>query len=639
MKKLTRTSLICAAIFGGYSMLAVDLPADNGNPAAAGLVKQLKAEQGNPTRYFNEKVAAAKQAIAMKQQGAHQNSLLDYYVVDAMSNIKRNGYNFPADGKYFGTVEAIMAQGEVESASLLLYPFTDFKDVKVTVSDLKNSQGAVIPKANVDVRVVKVWVQTGIGWYSYFADTAGRELIPELLVHDENLVKVDEKNMENYLRVTAPRAPEQYVWISNPLEINVPVDAHKENIADTDTLQPFALENGQFKQLWITIESPKNVEGVFNGTITVSAGNQTLNIPLTVRVLPFELPDPKTNYSLERDYYTSSYNANNLKSYVQGNGGDWAKAEQRLLNEYKSFRKHNLLQPMLPTFRDGNDKEFKRQLEIYQQAGLRTDVVFDAVRGIPDYGYLTSQDRKLPVKEQKLPPYWAGETLGGLKVVKSVFGPDTVVYCFGWDEPGMGILRAQRAPWKFLNDNGLKTYSTAHHKHLLHAGFNEDFVNYGGDYSKEESGKWHAMGGRITSYASPHTGIENPDFVRRTHGMDLYLADCDGTNNYMVSGSEWNDFVGADYNFRAFNWVYPGSNGHIDTIQFAGFREAIDDVRYATLMQQLAQKAINSGKTELVYQGRIAMQYLSQLDGKKIDLNEVRLELINHILKLRALLK
>ena len=90
-----------------------------------------------------------------------------------MSNIKRNGYNFPADGKYFGTVEAIMAQGEVESASLLLYPFTDFKDVKVTVSDLKNSQGAVIPKANVDVRVVKVWVQTGIGWYSYFADTGG----------------------------------------------------------------------------------------------------------------------------------------------------------------------------------------------------------------------------------------------------------------------------------------------------------------------------------------------------------------------------------------------------------------------------------------------------------------------------------
>ncbi|MBO5958911.1 MAG: hypothetical protein J6Q65_02195, partial [Lentisphaeria bacterium] len=168
--------------------------------------------------------------------------------------------------------------------------------------------------------------------------------------------------------------------------------------------------------------------------------------------------------------------------------------------------------------------------------------------------------------------------------------------------------------------------------------YNEDFVDLGGKYSKSAAAKWHAIGTRVTTYAAPHTGPENPDVVRRNHGMDLYLCDYDGTNNYILN-DHWNDFSGAAYNFRGFNWIYDGTIEPINTIQFAGYREAIDDVKYATLLQQLARKAIATGKTDSVYAGRIALQYLALIDGKKADLNTVRMEMINHILRLRQLVK
>ncbi|NLF21939.1 MAG: hypothetical protein GX590_02150, partial [Lentisphaerae bacterium] len=72
----------------------------------------------------------------------------------------------------------------------------------------------------------------------------------------------------------------------------------------------------------------------------------------------------------------------------------------------------------------------------------------------------------------------------------------------------------------------------------------------------------------------------------------------------------------------------------VDTIQFEGFREAIDDVRYATLLKQVAHRAIATGATEHVYAGRMALQYLALLDGKTCDLNAVRVEMIHTILSL-----
>ncbi len=562
-----------------------------------------------------------------------------YYTVPAMSNVKRTMHTYPVDGTLGGPVRIVAAKGEFEPASVVFYPFANAGKVELKVSELVGKNGK-IPASALDVKVVKVWYQTGTAWYSYFADTAGRELVPELLLNDESLVKVDQKTQDNYLRVDRPKPRgTEYVWISNPMRLEVPFNDHLEPVSDTPTLQPFAFTAGEFKQIWFTLEAPGDAEGAYSGTIAVTVdGKPQGAIPLEVVVLPFELPDPKTNYDLSREYYTCIYNNNYLKLYLKKNGGDLEKAKKRLFNEYVNMRKHNLLYPILDNYDMGDDSVLTEQLETYKKAGLRTDAIFGAVPAIPTYDWMMLPEvRSNPLDKQPAPLDLYARMDRSAEIVKKIVGHSNI-YAFGWDEPAMNLLVSERLPWKYLQEKGLKVYTTGHDGHLTYGGYNEDFINYGGRYSKETSAKWHSVGTRITNYAAPHTGPENPDFVRRTHGMDTYLADCDGTNNYMLNGSPWNDFVGVEYNFRSFNMVYPGIDAPIDTLQWEGYREAIDDVRYATLVRQLAQKAIATGKIDNVYQGRMALQWLAVLDPKTCDLNAARMEMISYILKLKSLL-
>lgn len=596
-----------------------------------GAVGRLSAE-ANPRSAAETRVRADIAQSAEKRAAVFDR--FAYYTVPAMSNVKRTMDTYPVDGTLAAPVRIVAAKGEFEPASVVLYPFSDAAKVELKVSDLVGKNGK-LPGASIDVKVVKVWYQGGTAWYSYFADSSGRQLVPELLLNDENLLKVDRKTKDNYLRVDYPKPNgTEYVWISNTKRIDAPFNDHKEPVADAPTFQPFTFEAGSFKQLWFTFEAPKTAEGIYTGTISITVdGKQQGAIPLEVRVLPFELPDPKTNYDLSREYYTSTYNSNHLGHYLEKNGSDWGKAKDRLLLEYVNMRKHNMLYPMIPEYKDSEAVQ-TAQLELYKKAGLHTDAIFGSVPAVPSYDWMTSPEVKNSlIENQVIPEDFLQRLDRGFEITTKVLGP-TTIYCFGWDEPAMNIVTAQRKVWKYLADKGLKVYSTGHATHLLYGGYNEDFLNSGGGYSRESAAQWHAIGARITNYATPHTGPENPDFVRRTHGLDNYKEDSDGTNNYILNGSSWNDFLGEDYNFRSFNWVYPGQNAPIDTIQWEGYREAIDDVRYATLLKQAANRAIATGKTEQIYAGRMALQWLVLLDAKQCDLNAARLEMISYILKL-----
>jgi hypothetical protein len=566
-----------------------------------------------------------------------------YYAVPPMSNIKRLTHTYPEDGKLSGSIRIVAAKGEFEPASFVIYPFADAGKVELKVSDLVGKNGK-IPASAVDVKIIKIWYQAGTAWYSYYADKTGRELVPELLLNDENLVKVDMKGKDNYLRVDypQPRGPE-YVWISNPANIDVTFNDNTEPVRDAKTLQPFSLTPGEFKQIWLTFEAPKTAEGKYSGTISITVDGKVQSvIPIEVRVLPFELPDPKTNYDLTREYYTSIYN----KSYLSGaqskkNGGGQApcytgglEAERsRLFNEYVNMRKHNVLYPQIRDQGHGYEKILAENLEIYKKAGLRTDTIIGAISA-NDWQYSGLPEvRNNPLEKQPVPADLIRRMDLGYEVMRKAVGHSNI-YCIGADEPSMARLVAERKPWRYIHDKGLKTFNTGNDGHLTYGGYNEDFVNYGGSLTREAADKWHAFGGRMTSYANPHTGPENPDFARRAHGMELYQANADGTCNFILNWYTWNDFTNADENIRGLNMIYPGVDAPIDTMEWEGFREGIDDIRYATLLKQLANKAIATGKTENVYKGRMALQWLALLDSKKCDLNAMRLEMISYILKL-----
>ncbi len=567
-----------------------------------------------------------------------------YYVVDALSNIKRTAEVYPVDGKLGGALQFIAAQDEYEPASLVMYPFRDATEVELTPGPLTGPKGT-IPASALDLKVVKIWYQAGNAWHSYFANASERQRIPELLLNDENLVTVDRKNEENYLRIKTPQGKERNLWISAPADAYEPLNTNRNLVKDADTLLPFLLRKGEFKQIWATLHAPADAEGIYSGAIRVRLDGQDAGaIPVEVRVLPFRLPQPKTWYDSNAAFFAGSYNNVVLADYVRDNGGNTENAEKRVRAEYDSFRRHNLLYPLMRSRGPHTKKEdiafIHRQAELYKECGLGTEALFDGVNGVPSYGDLKKLRDLGPEANLAdcLPPASWGDIIREEHAfMQRLFGPKTTIYCFGWDEPSMWIIRAERGPFKFLHDSGLKVISTGNNRHLANAGFNEDFVNYGGRFSKADAEIWHHAHSKITAYADPHTGIENPDFVRRTHGLRPYLNNGDGTLNYMVCGSDWNDFVGTNYNFRAFNWIYPGTFRPIETIQYEAFREAVDDVRYATLLKEYAEKAIAGGKSENVYKGRAALLYLAQLNPEKCDLNTARIEMIRHILELRNL--
>jgi hypothetical protein len=82
--------------------------------------------------------------------------------------------------------------------------------------------------------------------------------------------------------------------------------------------------------------------------------------------------------------------------------------------------------------------------------------------------------------------------------------------------------------------------------------------------------------------------------------------------------------------------VYPTRTGIVDTIQWEGFREAVDDNRYvATLQWWVKQAQQIAGKNAAVDS---AAHWLDQLKDYKVslaDLGDVRRQIITHILACR----
>ena len=578
-------------------------------------------------------VVPGSPAAAADATSPWANSEVACYVVPAISSVKRLPDAPPTDGRLGDRLDLVAARGEFEPVSFVVLPRSDVARFELKAGALGGAKGR-IPADHVDIKVVKCWYQAGTAWHSYFADSTRRELVPELLLNDETLVKVDHDARDNYLRVDYPEGS-RYVWVSYPARADRGAfNYDTEPVADTAELQPVQLTTGRGKQFWVTVKVPEDAApGLYRGSITLVADGKAAGaMALNVRVLPFALPMPKTYYDLGREFYTSIYNHCSMLTHLDQTGGDFEQAERKLRAEFENMRDHGVYWPKVPGSRGKRLDALKRHLELMKESGLRVRPLFGGVYSFADYSWMhTPREERDPEVFEK----YKGVVDEALALISDVLGHGEV-YCVGWDEPGAGTLVGQRECWTHVHEQGALVYSTAREFHLDRAGYNEDFVNYPGSILKRESvRKWHAMGGRVTNYAGPHTGPENPDFIRRTHGMRLYMADYDGTCNYQYYEGKpniWNEFDKTSY--RSFCMVYPTRDDVIDTLAWEGFREAIDDVRYATKLRQVAADAIEGGGVRSRYAAKQALQWLANLDPDTVDLNTMRLEMINTILGL-----
>ena len=588
-------------------------------------------------------IAAAEPAATrvrrdLGERDPQASSPLAWYAVPALSPVKRLAGTFPVDGVPGGELQLIATPGEFEPASFVVFAFKDITGASLRAAELRGAAGS-IPAAAVDLKIVKIWYQGGTGWYSYFADQTGRTLVPELLLNDETLIKVDHATRDNYLRVDHSSGT-GYVWISNPLAVDVPFNTQTAPVADAPSIQPFALAADEFKQFWMTVNVPADaVPGIYTGGVLLAWPGGNVEIPVRLRVLPFTLPEPGTYYDPEREFYTLLYNRPGYAEILSDNGGDPEHAARKLLAIYRNMRDHNILHPLfrdLPAnFNARDEASMTRQLELMREAGLKTSPIFGAIPGFPALEWM-QKNKEVALAEQVLPESLLQRVDAAMAIIRKTVG-DADVYCIGWDEPAPWIVKAQRKFWEHLHARGLKIMSTGHSVHLQSAGYNQDMINYPGPVSREKADAWHYTGGRILNYAGPHTGPENPDFMRRVHGLQLYKANYDGIGNYILDCTRWNDFLGDVNNFRAFGMTYGTRDDVLDTLHWEGMREAVDDVRYATLLRQLARRTA-AGPPAAVYAGRQALLWLELLDEKSADLDTVRLEMIHHILGMREAL-
>ena len=553
---------------------------------------------------------------------------LAYYVVPPLSHIPRMPDEYPQDGAAFGTLEIIAAQGEYEPASFQLFPKQNFDNVTLKATDLRAASGAVIPASEIDLKVVKLWYQAGSAWCGFFADALGRRLIPELLLNDETLIRADSRTQDNYVRYTNLNGTSRYAWMSanfSAVNYTFANQANQALIRDADTLQPVVLNRGELKQFLATVHVPeKTGPGIYHGGIEVSADGRRLGaVPVKVRVLPFELPQAKSNYDPDKGFYLSLY----------GTGTSNVKV-------LKNQVRHNALAGVggFPALSGFWHEDTVKNIALAKELGLSTRPMFASVAGC-----FQQLDPEHPTPRQKIAiQTLAREIKSVAEIVKKELGHGEI-YSYGYDEAGPDIIRRERAAWEAVHQGGAKVMVTCRPwRRLL---YNLDFFIQPGapaDRRTREASLFHEANpdSLVGWYANPHTGPENPNYFRRLHGLLPYKNNYDSSTNYSWWRNNWNDMaIPYESYLRGLVIVYGTADNVIDTLAWEGVREGMDDVRYATLLKQLARKAMQSPDIGRATLGRQAMGFLAFTDEKRDDLDTFRLECIRYILQLQNLLK
>ncbi|MCK5430750.1 MAG: hypothetical protein KAI94_14825, partial [Anaerolineales bacterium] len=574
---------------------------------------------------------------------------LECYRVQSVSSIIRTPFEKPPDGVLSEKVEVIATPGEYEPASVVLFSKEGLSDLMLEPGDLV-SESASIDSGHVDVRVVKCWYQAGTAWVRQHQLRSVRMLVPELLLKDDSLVKVDYKNRINYVRFDFEDGP-RYINMSrlDPHEDATtskldPKDRQPDwlvknsPIRDSKTLKPFELPAGQYKQIWFTFYVPKKTApGLYKGSVKItSAGRLIKTLEVNLRVLPFTLADSRTYYNLKKPFTSGIYYKGILcsKKNLSNNSlrGYW-KSEKLFRADLENMLTHGVNNPQIYQFDfDKSLETFEQLLKIRQEVGMDNSKLY--IHAQSNWGLKTNDDPKAIAK--------AVREIKAAKQVAKKYGCKEF-YVYAIDEARGDMVTKQRNIWDaFQKQAGVKIYvaGSMHHKPTsfeLSGDILDLLVNVAMP-KREFADLWHSEGHDIWCYGNPQGGIENPLAFRRNFGLLLWKAKFDGACTYCYSlgyGHPWNDFDSPRW--RDHNFTYPTVEGVVDTIAWEGYREAMDDIRYGTTLKQLIAEAL-SGSAMDAEKKSIAKEadaWLEDIDENTRNLDTVRMKIIQYILKLR----
>ena len=565
-----------------------------------------------------------------------------WWAVPAMSGVQRLPDAIPADGERGGTVRIVAARGEYEPGSFVVRAAEDLGKVQPVVGEFVNETGDVFPADALDLTVVKVWYQNKNGWFSYFADT-GFKLCPELLLHDEDLIRVDTEKEANYARITGSDGTTSEWWLNPPRLLNGRYYDHwvqttafpsmRPGFADAKTILPVALEKDVSKQFFLTAHvAPGTPAGTYRGSIdfttqpsnhpTIQPSNHptVLSVPVSIRVLDFELPKPMAYVHPEMDFRVCFYDYVNRGQILALNGGDeelmWRQMEAILADGVA----HGQDMKWIPGATASAEAE--RTIAVMKKVGMRTDVFVGGV----DFVWRERDPVASRTRAERIVDHY-----------DRAYGHHDVYGGYG-DEPGAAFFPENRPIFDAYQAAGLKFIIASQERIFDQAGYRWNWHNASRNPTDASvPSAWNRMGTDTYCawYANQHVGAEDPEFNRRQNGLGAWLSGYSALCNYAHHLGPWND---DSETYKPMVFAYGTADGVIDTLQWEGFREGVDDIRYATLLMALAREAEKSGDIEVRYLAGRAKVLLARFDAKTGDLNAARGEMVGFIERLRAAL-
>jgi PKD repeat protein len=490
---------------------------------------------------------------------AHPGQSIVPYPWDPSSSTRILPFNYAVPAAPSNNFSLEATRNQFESTSFVITAQKDLTNIGISIPDLKSEQGNSLSANSINVRTVKVWYQASPNdvWLNH----NDYILAPELLLKDDGLVKVDYTNKINYLKVSI-NGSQQYIDISNPAAV-FPASA---TVTDASTLQPFSLAANENKQLWVTVHVPANTPaGDYKGNITITAASETpVIMPFTVMVLPFDLETAPLEYSL---YYRGRIPATSQP----GINSEYKTATQYSL-ELQDMKDHGVLYPVLY---QGNDKMLGTALSLRAQSGLPMDHI-----------YVVSLETGNPTTPAGLSALATQVTQW--KSTTTQYGFSNF-YAYGIDEATGTTLQSERTAWQTAKQNGANIFVAGSPDAVNIVGDLLNVAVIAGNLNATLAAQWHSYGQRIFSYAHPQVGVEDPELYRKNYGFTLWNAGYDGAMNYAYQhsyGNIWNDFDSVDQHYRDHVFAYPTSTGVIDTIQWEGWREGVDDTRYLATLKK-----------------------------------------------------
>ncbi|MEN6641269.1 MAG: hypothetical protein ABFE08_02350 [Armatimonadia bacterium] len=518
----------------------------------------------------------------------------------AVSAVRRGGIESMLTTTADTALAISACPGEYESVSAMVYALQDVRGMSASCTGLKGKSGS-IPASAIDIRLLKSWFQ---GASNNIGFTPQKWLIPELLLKDDKLVRVDLEKQDNYLRSTGEDGKEEYLLCSGPDSANLanvrPIDAEK--------LQPVDLAAGETREFWVTVHLPEKLAaGVYEGNLTLTSSAGTASLPVKLTVNPFELQPSRLIYSI---YYRGVLSADGKPTI-----GSEGKSEQQYRAEMDDLKAHGVLYPT--NYLGWDEQRLPRLLDLRKAAGMPGGPFYNL-----GYGVGPRPEAQLPQTQQ--------EVMKWITFLKPYGYTD--VYFYGTDEATGEALISQKATWKAVQQAGGKTFVAGYKGTFEAMGSLLNTAVLAGPPDPEEAKKWHSVGSQAFCYANPQVGVEDPTVYRRNFGLVLWKAGFDGAMDYAYQHAfhhVWNDFD--DRTYRDHNFTYPTVSGVIPTIAWEGFREAVDDVRYVTTLE----KAIKQAKPARAAVAKQAQAWLDALDPSSADPDETREEMVQWITKLR----